>query len=173
MLKKVKSLPVGAAVAFLIVCILAGLLLGNLNATKSVRAACSDSFQPVLEIAGELSGEASNLAVLAERYGLPSAGEINAVKAKLQNAKTPSALSAAVEDLTSVEASVSAQMNAADNVSDNDRANLQAILDDLQSLKNVLGHQADTYNEAVAKAKEVYRKLPMRFLLGSGPEAYQ
>ncbi len=173
MLKKVKSLPVGAAVLFMIVCILAGLLLGNLNATKSVRAACSDSFQPVLEIAEELAGEASNLSVLAERYDLPSAGDIDAVREKLQNAKTPSALAAAVEELTSVEASVSAQLNASDSVSDSDRANLQAVLDDLQSLKNVLGHQADTYNKTVAEAEKVYRTLPMRFLLGSGPEAYQ
>lgn len=172
MLKKLKQIPVPIAAAIMIICIAAGIALGNNNALKDAKAGAETSMAQVTELSLERAQKASNLLVLCERYAPDNVATVaikNAVEAQ-KNAKTPSQIAEANRNLTDAAYAANEMLRAF--VKDTDAKLLTGIMDDLGSYQKQLTRAANTYNADAAEAYAVYQKLPSRFLLGSYLEEY-
>ena len=173
MLKKLKELPMPVAAAFLVVCILAGVTLGNRNALVSAAQRPKAEYEALASLALE-RGRASNLLVIASRNApdAPYTKKLAETIESVKNAKSVREVAEADQALTFAATAVEEALSPA--VTPQDKKLMTGVMDDLASAEHQLARVAGRYNEAVLEVKTVHGKLPAKWLLhGALPEAYQ
>lgn len=174
MLKKLKELPIPVAAAFLVVCILAGVTLGNRNALVSAAQRPKAEYEALASLALERGQKASNLLVIASRNApdAPYTKKLAETIESVKNAKSVREVAEANRALTFAATAVEEALSPA--VTPQDKKLMTGVMDDLASAEHQLARVAGRYNEAVLEVKTVHGKLPAKWLLrGALPEAYQ
>ncbi|HIQ63940.1 MAG: hypothetical protein UFE80_09300 [Christensenellales bacterium] len=172
MFKLLKKVPIPAAVAFMVVCLLLGVAKGNQNALDAALADAEAYLPEIQELIGDRVQSAANLLVLCDRYAAdePWTEALSTVRDSLVYAQKPSDIIRANDQLTFTAQAASEALTPL--VTEQDMRLLTGVMDTLASDQGILERVIGAYNEALQEAEAVYAVLPTRMLL-SMPEAFQ
>ena len=164
-MKKILRMSTHAAILFMVVCVLLGVVLGNRNALNKAVANAEKGFYVVEERMKDRIGKAKILLSKASEYN-PGDGSTKALIdaiAQAEKAKGIKAIAAADTKIADAADDVynafPSSMNAAD------RRYVVAAWDEMKSVNNEVLQSKRDFNEGFQEAIEVYRKLPSRWLL--------
>lgn len=174
MLSKMKKIPVSIAVIIMIVCVLAGIVLGNHKAMRMAVEDAAADYQILEQRAKECAVQAGNLLVVAKRVDAehPALAKLDdAIRA--QKAAT-SAPAIAQTNKALKEAVTAVSQGIKPTASAQDAKLITAAVDNFLSEATLLSRAGAAYNISVEKALDAKKSLPTGFLLGgSMPEVYQ
>lgn len=172
-MKKLGQIPVPAAVAIMVLCILLGITFGNHNALEAAKAEPEAILQEVSALAAKRAGTAKNLLVVAGRNTVDAQNTkaLSDAIAALEDARRADRIAEASRSVDFAAQAVNEQLQ--QTAGDQDKRLATGVMDDLYSTGAMMNRQGTIYNEALADVRSVYNKLPMRWLIGGMPEVYQ
>ncbi len=171
MLKKLKQMPLSIAVGVMVVCILAGVTLGNRNALNRAKADSGATLTAVTQHTAERATQAGNLVKLAERLSPddPIIAPLKTAIAELKAANTPSGITQADQALTA--ACEAARTALAGKGSEQDAKLLTGLLDTIASEESMITFTVREYNAALVTVQDVYDSLPTKWIQAA-PEVF-
>ena len=173
MLRKIKGLPVPVAVIIMVVCVLAGVALGNANALRAAAKGVAGIETAVRQHSQTRAVKAGNLLIPAKRLIAddPATAALSRAIDAQKLAKSVGKLSAANADLT---AAVWAMWDVLEPIAvEPDRGPAVGELKVFESETILLKRKVNEYNEGVQKVRQTLAALPFQFLLGGAvPEVY-
>lgn len=173
MLSKIQELPVRVAAVIMVLCVLAGVALGNAGALRGAVDAAAGDRALIEELSAERASKASNLLVVARRVApdSPALASLSTAIDAQKKAKTIGSMAAANREIGEAVANVNDALQA--RAEGQDKRLLTAANDDFTSLDKRLNRAVSTYNQSAGEAQRIYQSLPTKFFLGGAPEVYQ
>ena len=173
MLRKIKGMPVSAAVIIMVVCVLVGVALGNANALRAAAKGVADAETAVRQYSQARAIKAGNLLIPAKRLIAddPATAALSRAIDAQKLAKSITKLSEANANLTDA---VRAMWDVLNPIAvEPDRGPVVGELDVFESETILLKRKVNEYNESVQKVRQTLAALPFKFLLqGAVPEVY-
>ena len=174
MLKKIKKMPVWAAIVVMVVCVLAGVALGNKNALDRARAGIAASLADATGLAYQRVDMAEHRLLLLCKRNIPDHAATKALEQAVEvsrRAKAPGAIAQADKALSAAAQAVLEPLSEA--ASAVDKGLMTGVMDELGSAEKIMRRSADAYNKDLENVQRVYNSLPMKRLLGGMPEAFK
>jgi len=173
-LKKIRKIPMGAAIVIMVVCVAAGVALGNKNALDRAIADTAADLHEALDLASDRVDMAEHRLLMLCKRIIPDHEATKALERAVEvcrRAKTPGEIAQADKALDSAAQGVLEPLREA--AKESDRKLATGAMDDIISVGKRMKRSADAYNNGLAYVRKVYNALPMRALLRGLPEAFR
>ena len=170
--QKLRDLPQAAGIAALALLLVVSLFVGNARALQKATPRAFLKQRDVASIVEDRAAQARNAITVAERAGL-SEETMNAVKeavSAFEKAKTARDISRADQTMTAVVSEMIATASA--QLEGENRTMLSRAADLFAEHGSFLRQEARSYNQKAVKARDLYERLPTRFVL-SEPDVYE
>ena len=172
LLDKLRALPQAAGIALCALLIVASLFIGNARALQKATPRAFLKTGDVASIVEDRAAQARNAMTVAERAGL-SEQTMQAARQAIsafESAKTAREISRADQTMTAAVSEMIAAASA--KLSGENQTMLSRAADTFAEHGSFLRQEARSFNQKAEKARDLYDKLPTRFLL-SEPDVYE